>query len=112
MFIVEEDFRSFTANIGLCMETISENLRSSLFSEESIHIWMVKVGSQLFEVAATSTLSSDERLCAERYQNAESRSRFIKVRSALRKLLGGYLQLPPQLINSLVQPITVIGSGS
>lgn len=55
---------------------------------------------------STNLLDSAERARAARFLNPEARRRYVRSRTGLRLLLGGYLGLPPARV-----PITLSGAG-
>ncbi|QDU21505.1 4'-phosphopantetheinyl transferase family protein [Urbifossiella limnaea] len=71
------------------------------------HVWVIDLNCP--PVAAdllASLLTEDERARAERYRVKEVRDQFTLARGALRRLLGGYLDLAPQRV-----PIVVAAGG-
>jgi 4'-phosphopantetheinyl transferase len=62
---------------------------------QQVHIWRV-----LLDVAAVNgaNLSRDEHLRADRLVHLQHRHRFVAMRSALRSVLAGYLQIAPNSV--------------
>jgi 4'-phosphopantetheinyl transferase len=66
---------------------------------DDAHIWMVRTDPDATDVALwMHALESDERKRADRYRHAAGRSGFVVARSALRRLLGRYLDVAPSAI--------------
>ena len=67
---------------------------------EDVHVWMVALAGVSGATAGTpaeallAVLSADELERAQRFHFASDRSRFVTVRSALRSLIGSYLDIP------------------
>lgn len=64
-------------------------------SEGEVHLWSVPLDSV---EPATLELAADERERAARLRCPRARSEFIQTRLALRRVLGRYLDVPPQAI--------------
>lgn len=64
-----------------------------------VHLWRASLVRPAEEVAALfATLSPEERVRAERYRFDLHRGRFIVARGLLRRLLGRYLEVPPEAV--------------
>jgi 4'-phosphopantetheinyl transferase len=63
-----------------------------------VHIWKVRLDGAAITDSEESVLSSDEMARANRFHFEKDRVRFIRCRSALRRLLGEYLALPAPAI--------------
>jgi 4'-phosphopantetheinyl transferase len=63
-----------------------------------IHVWRIDLAAGAGSPAAATLLSSDERERAARLLCEHKRTRFIAGRSALRRLLGQYLDKAPQAL--------------
>jgi 4'-phosphopantetheinyl transferase len=63
-----------------------------------VHIWKVRLDGAAIPGSEESVLSSDETARANRFHFEKDRARFIRCRSALRRLLGEYLALPAPAI--------------
>jgi len=75
-------------------------------SDES-HVWVVDLDRPPLPAdVLASLLTDDERARAARYRAATVREQFTLARGALRRLLGGYLGVPPDRV-----PITVAAGG-
>lgn len=62
-----------------------------------IHVWQAEIPrTPEFEEGIFALLSREERERAMRMRNTASRHRFVYARSVLRRLLGAYLDVPPQ----------------
>lgn len=61
-------------------------------SERELHIWAVPLDEPS---PPSGELTADERARAEGYRCPRARATFIQARTALRRLLGHYLDLPP-----------------
>lgn len=61
--------------------------------EDEAHVWLAPVGEAT--AADEICLSADEKKRAARFQVAPARQRFVAARSALRNILGRYLQTDP-----------------
>jgi 4'-phosphopantetheinyl transferase len=59
-----------------------------------VHIWKVRLDGPALADSEASVLSSDETARANRFHFEKDRVRFIRCRSALRRLLGEYLAIP------------------
>jgi 4'-phosphopantetheinyl transferase len=72
--------------------------RLSLEPDEA-HIWMVRTDAEAIDVDLwLHALGTTERVRAERFRHASGRSGFVIARSALRHLLGRYLDVLPATI--------------
>lgn len=60
-----------------------------------LHLWLVDLAA-CAEAEGVASLSPDERARAARLVSAGARIRFRAARIAMRRLLAGYLQLPPE----------------
>ncbi|WP_017660318.1 4'-phosphopantetheinyl transferase family protein [Baaleninema simplex] len=66
---------------------------------DTVDLWCVALDAENFPNDRTwDILSETERERASRYRFARDRRRFVLARSALRWLLGDYLDIPPQTI--------------
>lgn len=62
----------------------------------TVHLWRIDLSDlDDGDVRLEQMLSPGERLRAKAYHFARDRARFVVVRGALRRLLGGYLNHPP-----------------
>src|ERR1700686_5057461 len=61
---------------------------------DHVHIWKVRLDGPAIANSEESFFSSDETARAGRFHFERDRGRFIRCRSALRRLLGEYLALP------------------
>ncbi|MGH8870843.1 MAG: 4'-phosphopantetheinyl transferase family protein [Acidimicrobiia bacterium] len=59
-----------------------------------VHVWRARLPPSPGEHLAM--LSADERRRADTYRSGHDRSRFIAARSLLRRILGEYMDLPPE----------------
>jgi 4'-phosphopantetheinyl transferase len=70
--------------------------RLTLHNDE-VHLWSVPLQISATEIySLTQTLSSDEQLRATRFHFARDQRRFIAARGTLKRILGRYLDLPPE----------------
>jgi 4'-phosphopantetheinyl transferase len=70
-----------------------------VISENEIHVWVANLRCEPHqEESLAATLSTDERARMSRLKSAQARVRFAAARSALRAILGRYLDLPPEQI--------------
>ena len=65
---------------------------------DEVHVWRIDLAAGAGSPAAATLLSSDERERAARLLCEHKRTRFIAGRSALRRLLGQYLDKAPQTL--------------
>ena len=80
-------------------------LEGFVLEEDEIHVWRGIVDIPLADLQVYwETLRTDERERAERFRLPQHRNRFIAVRGMLRKLLGHYLNLAPQVIELGIGP--------
>jgi 4'-phosphopantetheinyl transferase len=61
--------------------------------ESDVHVWLVDLAGA---GTGSTTLSDGERDRAASIRDPESRRRFSATRSAVRRILGGYLDVPPR----------------
>lgn len=64
-------------------------------SERELHVWAVPLDDTTADAAVLATA---ERARAERFRCPTARATFIQARTALRRLLGDYLDMPPQAV--------------
>ena len=65
--------------------------------DKEIHIWILRLDELSFKVHQLAGLiSQEERRRASRFHFDSDRNRFILCRGILRRLLGGYLGVPPE----------------
>lgn len=70
---------------------MSTRERTPALSAEEIHVWRIPLAA-----GDSGVLSEDERRRADRFRFEPDRIRFIAARSALRQILGEYLETRPQ----------------
>jgi 4'-phosphopantetheinyl transferase len=72
-----------------------ELARPPALSADGAHVWAIRLDSDVEPCAERlECLSDDERRRADLYRLDAPRRRFIAARGALRRLLGGYLDMP------------------
>jgi 4'-phosphopantetheinyl transferase len=64
------------------------------FPAERVSIWRVDLGAPTTEDRGTKILSADEITRANRFHFERDRLHFVRCRSALRRLIGEYLEIP------------------
>jgi 4'-phosphopantetheinyl transferase len=70
-----------------------------VISENEIHVWVANLRFESHqEQSLAETLSPDELARMSRLRSAQARVRFAAARSAIRAILGRYLDLPPEQI--------------
>lgn len=63
---------------------------------DEVHVWSMRLDdASTAWMSLLAMLAVDERQRAERFRLDDARRRFVVARAWLRKLLGGYLRLPP-----------------
>lgn len=73
-------------------------------SRQSLHVWRVDLDRALAEIGAPAECLSAEECCrAGRLVREEDRRRFIVGHTALRTILGGYLDVPPRRVETVVR---------
>jgi 4'-phosphopantetheinyl transferase len=71
-----------------------------------VHVWRAGLAiSANEESRRIDALSTDERDRARRFLSAPARTQFVAARSALRRILGGYLNRPPEEVRFVLGPI-------
>lgn len=86
------------------METVTRGDSSDLagpprLGENEIHAWIIRLGLPRSDASpGRDILSPDEQKKAARFKQEADRHRYIASHRALRKLLGGYLGIPPALL--------------
>jgi 4'-phosphopantetheinyl transferase len=65
------------------------------FPAERVAIWCVDLAAPTAEDNGAKILSADEIARANRFHFERDRLHFVRCRSALRRLLGDYLEIPP-----------------
>lgn len=86
------------------METVTRAQRSDPaapppLGDDEIHAWVIHLGSPACDgSAARDILSTEEQDKAVRFKREADRRRYVASHLALRKLLGGYLGLRPDLL--------------
>jgi 4'-phosphopantetheinyl transferase len=74
-------------------------------SNEEAHVWAVPIGEYATKAEQRlALLSHDERMRAEQFQLEAPRRRFVIARTALRRLLGAYLDMPAAEITLAYRP--------
>ena len=78
---------------------------ADLLQPGDVHVWQADLSSmRMLGDAALHTLSADERLRADGYMFESDRERFILRRYMLRRLIGTYLDTPPEAVRFLYGP--------
>lgn len=68
------------------------------FEEHPIHIWHVPLNDVILPPSFTNTLSETEMQRANRIRIREVRDQYVKTRLVTRKILGMYLNQPPEQV--------------
>ena len=77
----------------LAPEPIANARRELLHEPAPVHIWLWRTDIEAFPA---DVLSASERAAAARFRFPRDRTRATSSRAGLRRLLGGYLEAPPE----------------
>lgn len=88
----------------MVIEWLAPGNSPELLNEE-VHVWAVPTDASHFAWGNfPPELSSDERARATQFALDDPRRRFVIARLALRRLLGNYLNLPPETVSICTDP--------